>query len=329
MQQISPMPSLDSYRTLVEERIASYIQPADPKGLYEPMNYIMKQGGKRMRPALTLMAAELFGTDCKAALDAALAVEVFHNFSLVHDDIMDEAPLRRGKPTVHHKWDVNTGILSGDALLIKAYQLFESYEPATMSALVRLFSTTALQVCEGQQYDVEFEDRASVAMEEYIRMIEYKTAVLLGAALQMGAIVADQDQTNQEALYQFGVLLGIAFQIKDDYLDAFGNPESFGKQVGGDILENKKTFLFIKAQELGQADQKAALDQWYSSSEASEEKVEQVKLIFQNTGAVLATREAIAEYTQRAFDQLDTIQTAPERLEELRGFGEYLMNRTV
>lgn len=160
-------------------------------------------------------------------------------------------------------------------------------------------------------------------------MIEYKTAVLLGAALQMGAIVADQDQTNQEALYQFGVLLGIAFQIKDDYLDAFGNPESFGKQVGGDILENKKTFLFIKAQELGQADQKAALDQWYSSSEASEEKVEQVKLIFQNTGAVLATREAIAEYTQRAFDQLDTIQTAPERLEELRGFGEYLMNRTV
>jgi geranylgeranyl diphosphate synthase type II len=314
---------------MLEDRIDSYIQTAEPKGLYEPMNYIMKQGGKRMRPALTLMAADLFDTDCKVALDAALAVEVFHNFSLVHDDIMDEAPLRRGKPTIHQKWDVNTGILSGDALLIKAYQLFENYDPSTMSALIRLFSTTALQVCEGQQYDVEFEDRASVALEEYIRMIEYKTAVLLGAALQMGAIVAGQDQINQEALYQFGVLLGIAFQIQDDYLDAFGNPETFGKQVGGDILENKKTFLFIKAQELGQPDQKEAINQWYSTNEASDEKVDQVKLLFQNTGAVLATREAIAEYTQRAFDQLDTIQTAPERLEELREFGEYLMNRTV
>ena len=154
---------------------------------------------------------------------------------------MDEAPLRRGKPTVHHKWDVNTGILSGDALLIKAYQLFEKYEPATMSALVRLFSKTALEVCEGQQYDVEFEDRKEVALEEYLKMIEYKTAVLLGAALQMGAIVAGQNEENQIALYRYGVLLGTAFQIKDDYLDAFGNPETFGKQVGGDILENKKT----------------------------------------------------------------------------------------
>lgn len=324
------MPSLETYRSLLEQRIESYIQPAEPLGLYEPMNYIMKQGGKRMRPALTLMAAELFETDCSLALDAALAVEVFHNFSLVHDDIMDQAPLRRGKETIHQKWDVNTGILSGDALLIKAYQLFESYPPEIMFPLVKLFSRTALQVCEGQQYDVEFENRPDVPLQEYIRMIEYKTAVLLGAALQMGAIIAGQDKATQESLYQFGVLLGTAFQIKDDFLDAFGNPETFGKQVGGDILENKKTFLFIKARELGQEDQRAALNDWYASAPSNpEEKIEQVKLIFQNTGAVLATREAIADYTQRAFQELDKIKAAPERMEELRGFGEYLMNRTV
>ena len=178
------------------------------------------------------MGAELFGTDSSLALDAALAVEVFHNFSLVHDEIMDQAPLRRGKETIHQKWDVNTGILSGDALLIKAYQLFENYPPEIMHPLVKLFSKTALQVCEGQQYDVEFENRSEVPLQEYIRMIEYKTAVLLGAALQMGAIIAGQDETNQRALYRFGVLLGTAFQIKDDFLDAFGNPETFGKASG-------------------------------------------------------------------------------------------------
>ena len=324
------MPSLESYRNLLEQRIESYIQPAEPHGLYEPMNYIMKQGGKRMRPALTLMATELFDTDCSLALDAALAVEVFHNFSLVHDDIMDEAPLRRGKETIHQRWDLNTGILSGDALLIKAYQLFENYPPEISQDLTRLFSKTALQVCEGQQYDMEFEGRTQVELSEYIRMIEYKTAVLLGAALQMGAIVAGQDDTNQRALYQFGVLLGTAFQIKDDFLDAFGNPETFGKQVGGDILENKKTFLYIKAKELGQNEQIEALDHWYNMAEANpEEKIEAVKLIFQNSGAVLATREVIADYTQRAFQQLDKIEVAADRMEELRGFGEYLMNRTV
>ena len=324
------MPSLETYRNLLEQHIETYIQPAEPHGLYEPMNYIMKQGGKRMRPALTLMGAELFGTDSSLALDAALAVEVFHNFSLVHDDIMDQAPLRRGKETIHQKWDVNTGILSGDALLIKAYQLFENYPPEIMHPLVKLFSKTALQVCEGQQYDVEFENRSEVPLQEYIRMIEYKTAVLLGAALQMGAIIAGQDETNQRALYRFGVLLGTAFQIKDDFLDAFGNPETFGKQVGGDILENKKTFLYIKAQELGQPDQVQALEEWYRSEPADPtQKVEQVKLIFQNTGAVLATREAIANYTQRAFQELDKIEADPERMEGLRGFGEYLMNRTV
>ena len=174
---------------------------------------------------------------------------MFHNFSLVHDDIMDDAPLRRGKETVHEKWDLNTGILSGDAMLIMAYQLFENYEPQTFQALAKLFSKTALEVCEGQQYDVDFETRDDVTIPEYLKMIEYKTAVLVGAAMKMGAIVANASEEDQNNIYEFGRNLGIAFQLQDDYLDAFGDPKTFGKQVGGDIIENKKTYLYLKALE--------------------------------------------------------------------------------
>ena len=208
-----------------------------------PINYILQLGGKRLRPVLTLMTADIFDADYKKALDAALSVEIFHNFSLVHDDIMDDAPLRRGQQTVHEKWDLNTGILSGDAMLIMAYQLFENYEPKTFQDLAKLFSKTALEVCEGQQYDVDFETRDDVTIPEYLKMIEYKTAVLVGAAMKMGAIVANASKSDQEDIYSFGRLLGIAFQLQDDYLDAFGDPKTFGKQVGGDIIENKKTYL--------------------------------------------------------------------------------------
>ncbi|MCL4165974.1 UNVERIFIED_CONTAM: hypothetical protein GTU68_038733, partial [Idotea baltica] len=180
-------------------------------------------------------------------MNAALSIEVFHNFSLVHDDIMDDAPLRRGEQTVHEKWDINTGILSGDAMLIMAYQLFENYEPSTFQALAKLFSKTALEVCEGQQYDVDFETRNDVTIPEYLKMIEYKTAVLVGAAMKMGAIVANASEADQNSIYEFGRHLGIAFQLQDDYLDAFGDPKTFGKQVGGDIIENKKTYLYLKA----------------------------------------------------------------------------------
>ncbi|MEM6864048.1 MAG: polyprenyl synthetase family protein, partial [Bacteroidota bacterium] len=216
------------------ERILAHLdirfQTKAPENLYEPIAYILGLGGKRMRPILTLMSVDVFDGDIEAALDAALAIEMFHNFSLVHDDIMDKAPLRRGKTTVHKKWDVNTGILSGDALLIKSYQAFENYPPVIFKKLVSLFSQTAIEVCEGQQYDIDFETRNDVSVPEYLMMITYKTAVLVATSLKMGAIIAGASDTDAEALYSFGRNLGVAFQLQDDYLDAFGDPETFGKQ---------------------------------------------------------------------------------------------------
>src|SRR5690606_29335330 len=206
-------------------------------------------GGKRLRPVLTLMTADLFGGRHQDAMNAAMAIEIFHNFSLVHDDIMDDAPLRRGKQTVHEKWDLNTGILSGDAMLIVAYQFFEHYPAETFQELAKLFSKTAIEVCEGQQYDVDFEVREDVQVDQYLKMITFKTAVLVGAAMKMGAIVAKANTEDANAIYDFGLNLGIAFQLMDDYLDCFGDPDTFGKQLGGDIIENKKTFLYLKTLE--------------------------------------------------------------------------------
>jgi geranylgeranyl diphosphate synthase type II len=196
------------------------------------------------------MAADIFSKDYQKALPAALAVEVFHNFTLVHDDIMDDAPLRRGKATVHEKWDLNTGILSGDAMLILAYKYFEDYEPIVFQKLAKLFSKTALEVCDGQQLDVDFETRDDVTIDAYMNMIRLKTSVLVAAALKMGAIVSETSEENANLIYDFGLNLGLAFQLQDDYLDAFGDPETFGKQIGGDIIENKKTYLYLKALEL-------------------------------------------------------------------------------
>ena len=243
------MKSIAQYREAFQEYLDLKIQVKEPVNLYNPMRYILGLGGKRLRPVLVLMSAEIFEADYKNALDAALAIEIFHNFSLVHDDIMDDAPLRRGKETVHERWDINTGFLSGDAMLINAYQLFENYESEIFQELAKLFSKTAMQVCEGQQYDIDFESRDDVSIEDYLKMIEYKTAVLVGASLQMGAIVANTSEANKQSVYEFGRLLGIAFQLQDDYLDAFGDPETFGKQSGGDIIENKKTFLYLKSLE--------------------------------------------------------------------------------
>ena len=230
------MKSIETYQKQFLAYLEAYKTIREPKNLYEPIQYILNLGGKRLRPVLTLMTADCFDGEIKTALDAALAVEVFHNFSLIHDDIMDAAPLRRGHQTVHEKWDLNTGILSGDAMLIMAYQLFENYPPNIFQKLAKLFSKTALEVCEGQQYDIDFETRDTVSISEYLKMIEYKTAVLVGAAMKMGAIIANASKDDQERCYEFGKNLGIAFQLQDDYLDAFGNPETFGKQVGGDII---------------------------------------------------------------------------------------------
>ena len=324
------MHSISEYQALVSSHFNSLVVSKEPKSLYEPIQYILSLGGKRMRPVLTLMTAEIFDCDYKKAMQAATAVEVFHNFSLIHDDIMDDAPLRRGKETVHEKWDINTGILSGDAMLILAYQYFEEYEPNVFRDLAKLFSKTALEVCEGQQYDVDFETRDDVTIPEYLKMIEYKTAVLVGAAMKMGAIVAETSKENADLIYEFGLNLGIAFQLQDDYLDAFGNPETFGKQIGGDIIENKKTFLYLKALEYGTSEDKEQLLHLFSiQPKDNSDKIETIKTIFNESGSSKATQEAIKEYTQKAFETLQKMNISEEKKQILYVFGEKLMNRNV
>ena len=324
------MLSIPQYREVFSEYLESSVKVKQPENLYEPMKYILDLGGKRLRPVLVLMAAEIFDAGHEEALDAALAIEIFHNFSLVHDDIMDDAPLRRGRETVHERWDLNTGILSGDAMLIMAYQLFEKYEGETFRELAKLFSKTAMQVCEGQQYDMDFETREDVTIEDYLKMIEYKTAVLVGASLKMGAIVAGAEKSNRDAIYEFGRLLGIAFQLQDDYLDAFGNPETFGKQSGGDIIENKKTFLYLKSLETSDRSEAQQLEHLYSINPAeNSEKIEAVKSLFVSSGAAELTRTEIEKYTRQAFQVLEGIGISEEKKQLLRNFGESLMERQV
>ena len=324
------MHSVSVYQSFFVTYLENQIILKEPRNLYDPIQYILSLGGKRMRPVLTLMSAEIFDVSYEKALPAAMAVEVFHNFSLVHDDIMDAAPLRRGNVTVHEKWDTNTGILSGDAVLILAYQYFEKYEPKIFRKLAKLFSKTALEVCEGQQWDVDFETRTDVTIPEYLKMIEFKTAVLVAAAMKMGAIIAKTSKTNAKLIYEFGLNLGIAFQLQDDYLDAFGDPATFGKQVGGDIIENKKTFLFLKAMEFSNATLQARLLYLFTEyTDNVEAKIEEVKQIFNESGASQATQDAIKEFTQNAFDTLDKMNIDADKKALLQSFGENLMQRKV
>lgn len=324
------MLSIENYQKEFINYLEEYSSVKEPKNLYEPINYILDLGGKRLRPVLTLMATEVFDGNYKEALNAALSIEVFHNFSLIHDDIMDEAPLRRGQQTVHEKWDTNTGILSGDAMLIMAYQLFENYKPEAFQALAKLFSKTALEVCEGQQYDVDFETRNDVTIPEYLKMIEYKTAVLVGAAMQMGAIVANASNNDQNNIYDFGKNLGIAFQLQDDYLDAFGDPKTFGKQVGGDIIENKKTYLYLKALEFSNDSDKQELTQLFTSNpEDTATKILKAKAFFISSGSADATKQAIKDYTNKAFSVLETLNISENKKSLLKDFGNNLMNRRV
>jgi geranylgeranyl diphosphate synthase type II len=317
-----------------QEQFIGYLESQniekEPKNLYQPIDYILQLGGKRLRPVLTLLTTDIFNSDYKLALPAAMAVEVFHNFSLVHDDIMDDAPLRRGNSTVHEKWNINTGILSGDAMLILAYQHFEQYEPAVFKDLAKLFSKTALEVCEGQQYDVDFETRTDVTIPEYLKMIEYKTAVLVAAAMKMGAIIAETSEENANLIYDFGRNLGVAFQLQDDYLDAFGNPETFGKQVGGDIIENKKTYLYLKAIEFSKPEEKEQLLHYFSIQPKDNlDKINAVKEIFNATGASVATQKSIQDYTLKAFETLDRINISQDKKAVLKAFGENLMERKM
>ncbi|MGS2764063.1 polyprenyl synthetase family protein [Sinomicrobium sp. M5D2P9] len=324
------MLTISQYQEEFLEYLKTYPFKKEPVGLYAPMHYILQVGGKRLRPVLTLLVADIFGGDYKKAMDAALAVEVFHNFTLVHDDIMDDAPLRRGMPSVHEKWDLNTGILSGDVMLVKSYSLFEGYEPVLQTKLIRLFSKTAAEVCEGQQYDVDFETRNDVTLSEYLLMIRYKTAVLVGAAMKMGAWIAGAEDSEAKAIYDFGLHLGTAFQLQDDYLDAFGDPETFGKQVGGDIMENKKTFLYLKALENLDEEDAVLLRNLYDLTPAdTEEKVKTVKDLFVSSGATGLIREEIRQYTEKAFESITSLSIAAEKKQVLLEFGKKLMSREV
>lgn len=302
----------------------------EPKNLYEPIDYILQLGGKRIRPVLTLIAADIFSDDYKKALPAALAVEVFHNFTLVHDDIMDDAPLRRGKATVHEKWNINTGILSGDAMLILAYQYFENYEPVVFQKLAILFGKTALEVCDGQQLDVDFETRNNVTIDEYINMIRLKTSVLVAAALKMGAIVAETNDKNANLIYDFGLNLGLAFQLQDDYLDTFGDPETFGKQVGGDIIENKKTYLYLKALEVSSEVDKSKLKYFYKNKlNDNSIKIAEVRRIFELNDIPQLIKEEITKYTEKSFNTLSEMDIKDSEKQVLKDFGLWLMNRSV
>lgn len=313
----------------ISAALESGVFPEQPENLYAPITYILSLSGKRIRPLLVLLGADLFGISrIEDALPASVAIEYFHNFSLLHDDIMDKAPLRRGQQTVHQKWNENIAILSGDALLVKAYEQLSLCPSAHIPELLRLFNRVALEVCEGQQLDMDFEEMNGITQEQYIHMIRLKTSVLLGGALEMGAVLADAPSEDRQRLYEFGVNLGIAFQLQDDILDAFGDPDTFGKQVGGDIIVNKKTILHILLQQSLRDDDKILFEQLLNMSEQEASyKVAQMKQLYEQY-AIKATADELKQaYTQKAFANLEAIQVAPERKADLIELANSLMYR--
>ncbi|MFZ4543193.1 MAG: polyprenyl synthetase family protein [Saprospiraceae bacterium] len=328
---------MQTLRQILEE-IKSYSERQDmlrePQNLYAPIEYILELGGKRLRPALVLMSNNLYADNIESALPAAFAIELFHNFTLMHDDIMDKAPLRRGKQTVHEKYDINTGILSGDAMLILSYQyLLKNCENDNIAAkIIKIFNKSAIEVCEGQQMDMDFENRQDVSISEYLKMIELKTAVLLGAALEIGTVMATDKQDDARHLYEFGRNIGIAFQLQDDILDSFGDPLTFGKKVGGDISQNKKTFLYLHSLELASAEMREDLWKWYHSEEETDrtgEKIEEVKRIFLQCGVVEKAHELKNRYYQEAMKHLEEVSVEDHRKSVLRNFAEDLLHRNV
>lgn len=320
---------LGHYREMVERALEEHQRSYPQNGLYEPCRYLMNIGGKRLRPSMVLAAAQAFGAAPEKALHVAVAVETFHNFTLMHDDIMDKAPLRRGMTTVHEKYDDNTAILSGDAMFVQAYEALATAEPSTLPALLRRFNTTAREVCEGQQLDMEFETRNDVSIEEYLEMIRLKTSVLLAAALQMGAVVAGAEPEQQEAVYEYGLHVGLAFQLQDDYLDAFGNPETFGKQVGGDILADKKTFLYLSALERADEGQRKALDGWLGQNHNAGDKVEAVRAIFLATEADEALKNELDKHYRLAIKNLGKLNVDHDSRELFRYLAQLVGERTV
>ncbi|MFD2865038.1 polyprenyl synthetase family protein [Mucilaginibacter antarcticus] len=322
------MRELQDLQLLIDKAVTELKYPDYPAELYDPIFYILSMGGKRMRPALLLMACDLFGGNVEKAMPPALAIEVFHNFTLMHDDIMDKAPLRRGRTTVHEKWNQNAAILSGDVMLIEGYKLMMQVEDRFLRVILDIFNNTAVGVCEGQQLDMDFEVRDDVKIDEYIYMIRLKTAVVLGGALKIGSILGGADMKDADLVAEFGENLGLAFQLQDDMLDVYGSPEKFGKQVGGDIIANKKTYLLIKALELADATQKTELNKWIAITEFdNQKKVEAVTGIYNAVQVKQYAETTMHQYADKAFDALEKINLPEENKQYLRDFADSLMVR--
>jgi geranylgeranyl diphosphate synthase, type II len=325
---------VERYRPLLElfsrhlEAYTKGLETKQPRELYDPENYILSLGGKRIRPLLCLIGCDLFNKDARGALDAALCVELFHNFSLIHDDILDKAPLRRGQPTVHNKWTNDIAILSGDVMLVKAFDVLKNYEAEKLKALSKEFTKTAIEVCEGQQLDMNFELSEIVTVQEYIHMITNKTAVLLGCSLKMGAICADAASTDADHIYAFGKHLGIAFQLMDDLLDAYAENDGFGKQVGGDIIANKKTFLLIKAKELATGGRKEKLHAALEEKDA-DLKVKTVLSVYDELNIKAFCRQEADKHTKEAIKHLHEIKASSEKKKQLEEMAYQLLNRII
>jgi geranylgeranyl diphosphate synthase type II len=325
-----PTTTIDEIRQQFLSKLAEGFEEKEPRGLYAPIDYILQLGGKRVRPTVALLSGKMFGDEgFENSMSVALAVEIFHNFTLLHDDIMDDSPIRRGQPTVHEKWDVNTGILSGDLMLIQAYEhLCRCPNTEAIPAMLRTFNRVATGVCEGQQYDVDFENREDVTIPEYVRMIELKTAVLLGGALELGALAAGASTSDADHLYGFGRLTGLAFQLQDDLLDTFGDSAATGKRTGNDIIRNKKTFLFLKALELLSEDDGKELKQWFTTNpDDPTEKVRRVTDLMQAAGIPAAVATLRDEYQQKAYEHLEAAGGDPEIKKLLVALAEGLLKR--
>ncbi len=322
------MHSIEQLQNIINKAIAETKYNAKPAELYEPISYLMKLGGKRMRPVLVLVSTELFGGDVLKALDAAIGIELFHNFTLMHDDIMDKAPLRRGNPTVHVKWNESAAILSGDVMFVEAYKLMIRVDDSILRKVLDIFSDTASGVCQGQQADMNFEKRDHVSLDEYIEMIRLKTAVLLAGSMQIGALIGGAEKEQADLLYEFGENLGLAFQLQDDILDVYGDPEKFGKQVGGDILADKKTFLLIKARELAKGESASELDIWLNKPDVlPDNKVNAITSVYNSLGVRKLAEAEMENYVRKALNALDKITVENSKKEFLRGFAEQLLIR--
>ena len=323
------MKTFDEISQIISAELGQINWTKEPRGLYEPIGYVLSMGGKRIRPALTLMACNLFSDNVQQAVNTALGLEVFHNFTLLHDDIMDRADVRRGQPTVHKKWNDNTAILSGDVMQIASYQLIANTPAQHLKPVLDLFSRTAAEICEGQQYDVDFETRDVVKAEEYLEMIRLKTAVLLGCALKCGAWIGEAGEEDAQNLYDFGINIGLAFQLKDDLLDVYGDQATFGKKIGGDILCNKKTYLLIHALQLATGKDADELNYWLASTDENlaEAKISAVTLLYDKLGVKQICEDKMQFFYTKAIANIENVTVLDNKKQELRKLAEKLMFR--